>query len=91
MATDETRPPYAELAAEAWADRVAMFILHKIVDADEALTLSEIAPNLTVPHGWIALAKLWRADYIDVMGEFVQPTEAGIAAMRELAARLPPG
>jgi hypothetical protein len=70
-------------AAEAWADDVALFILHKVIDA-ESLTLADIAPNLTVPDGWVSFARLWRAGFVDVVGDLVQPTERGTVAIHEM-------
>jgi len=75
-----------ECVAEAAGNKVSMFILHKVVKAEQ-LGIDIFTENLTAPDGWLAFAQLWRAGLIDCYGDLVMPTDAGvnIAKMFETA------
>jgi hypothetical protein len=70
--------------ADVFGDRVALFILHKIAEMGDT-TLSVLNDNLVAPHGWIAFAKVWRADFVDVIGDYVTITEAGKRAAADIS------
>lgn len=72
--------------AEAAGDAVAMFILTKIVEAED-LDMEVLAENLVAPNGWLSFAQLWRADLIDCYGSFVVPTDTGIQLARRFATK----
>ena len=69
--------------AYAAADEAAVFILSKIVEA-RRLHIQEISSRLSVPDGWLAFARLCRADLIDCVGGEVLATEAGFGLVASL-------
>ncbi|MHB8576344.1 MAG: hypothetical protein ACYDCQ_13545 [Dehalococcoidia bacterium] len=73
------------LVADAAGSEVAMFILHKLVEAGR-LDLATLAENLKPPFGWLAFARLWGASLIDCLGREAFPTDAGIELIHDLNA-----
>ncbi len=77
----EVREDYV---AEATGNAAAMFILQKVVEAED-LDLDVFTRNLTAPHGWLSFALLWRANLIDCYGDLVMPTDVGIETAKLFA------
>ncbi len=70
--------------AEAMGNVAAMFILQKVVEAED-LDLDVFTRNLTAPRGWVSFALLWRANLIDCYGDLVMPTDAGVETAKLFA------
>ncbi len=65
------------MLGQVLSDKISPYILSKIVEA-KTMELRYLNENLTAPYGWIAFGKLLQARMIDVYGEVIVPTEAGI-------------
>lgn len=72
------------MLGQVLGDEIALFILTKIAET-HTVELGQLAENLSVPHGWIALGKLLQARLIDVYGEVVVVTDAGANFLEWLA------
>lgn len=64
------------LIAQAASNDDALFILHKLIEAD-GVELNILTANLEAPLGWIAFAQLWRAGLINYQGDRAIPTDTG--------------
>lgn len=58
-------------------DPLGMFLLQLVADADEGVPLGEVAEHLRGSAGWLALARLIRAGFVDENGLTVYATPSG--------------